>query len=101
MKTRIESLRNGTRIAYCVGKIDLKKDHILLKWGHARKGYYFTDEFVEKYNDFVVEFWNKSDLDNLLYIEENNIPVRLYNDFYGYEFATIHDAINYIINYEY
>ena|SRR5690606_27432006 len=80
---------------------------IHFKFGDARKGYHFTDEFVEKYPLFVAEYTayfmgEKSVFNDVLelvnYIERHNIPVRLYSNYVDKEFADIAACKEWILN---
>lgn len=66
-------------------------DYIHLKFGDARKMYFFTKEFIEKYPLFAREYqkyWNrdseaqfKNPFQIVAYVYENKIPVHFYYNF--------------------
>jgi len=72
---------------------------IHFKFGHARKLYWFSDEFQERYPRFCKEYEKycycepekpsvfKNAISLVDYIEHNNIPVVLYANFFDREFA--------------
>lgn len=80
---------------------------IHFKFGDCRKQYHFTDEFMQEYPKFCEE-WSKywcnedsvfdSPFDILRYIENFELPVKLYSNYYDEEFADLQAVREWLAN---
>lgn len=80
---------------------------IHLKFGEARKGYNFTDEFTKQHPKFVREYTHyfngekslfRDPLSILNYIETFNLPVKLYSNYVDQEFENVAAAKEWVVN---
>lgn len=77
------------------------------KFGDMRKQYHFTDEFMQEYPEFCKEYDKyfmgndcvfDSPFDILNYIENFELPVKLYSNFYDEEFENYRAVRDWLAN---